>query len=435
MRILPNVKEVEGQVLAGLILYPEHLSTAVEILNPTSFYLDKHGEVYSIIIELFDRGKKPDLVSVSEELKKQGKLARVGGVSYLASLEPSRNIPEHCKIIQEKYLQRKMIQIAHELQGEAYSEQDVFETIEKAEEKIYQISNQGVTRNYTPLSRSLAENLERYKKIHSGELQPDSIKTGFVDIDKVLGGFYPTDLAIIAARPSIGKTSLGLSIILNHPDIPIGLFSLEMSTSQVVSRLICMDARTDMTKLREGKLDEDDWEMITHTRDKLSKYKVFIDDSAALTPTELRAKARRMKSEHKIKIMLVDYMQLMQHPTSRSREDEIGKISSSLKNLAKQLEIPIIAMSQLNRANELRKNKRPTLADLRDSGRIEQDADTVLFIHRPEVYGVDTYSDGTSTKNLAEIIIAKNRNGEAGVTKPLTFLKQSAIFFNKGIDF
>jgi len=435
MKILPNVKELEGQVLAGLILNPEHISTAVEILTPQSFYVTKNAEIFSTIIDLFDKGETTDIVMVGEELKKQGKLQQVGGMSYLMSFEPSSSIVEHCKVIQEKYLQRCLIHIGGDIQGEAYSEQDVFDTIEKAEERIYQIGNQGVKRNYTPLSRSIVENLEKYEKIHSGELKPESIKTGFVDIDRVLGGFYPTDFVVIAARPSMGKTSLGLSVALNHPDIPIGVFSLEMSTEQLVSRLICMDARTDMTKLREGKLTQADWERIAHTRDKLSRYKVFIDDTPALTPTELRAKARRMKSEHGIKILFVDYLQLMQHPTSRSREDEIGKISSSLKNLAKQLDIPVVAMSQLNRANEARKDKRPTLADLRDSGRIEQDADTVLFIHRPEVYGVDTYSDGTSTENLAEIIIAKNRNGEANVTRPLTFLKQSAIFFSKGIDF
>jgi replicative DNA helicase len=436
MKIPPQATDVEKIILGTLIADPQTIPRAVEVLTPASFYSEKHRVICGVVYDLFRDGRQHDLTIVAEELKKRGELEKIGGVSYLASLDSTSpvNITEYCRIVHEKYLLRRLIDISTRTINEAYEDsQDTFELLDRAEQKLFDVANTGITRGYVSLRNSVLGGLQKYRDIHSGKLKPESIKTGFYDLDRILGGFKKQDLIIVAGRPSMGKSASAFSIALNiGRETPVGIFSMEMSLESVTARLICMKAEADMVNLQEGRLPTNAWQRIERAGEELSKYNIIIDDSPALTLTELRAKARRMHSEHGIKVLFVDYLQLMQSPSTRSREDEIGKISDGLKAIAKDMDIPVVALSQLNRLNEMRKNKRPMLSDLRDSGRIEQSADVVIFVHREEMYGVERYSDGTSTHNLAELIVAKHRNGGLGTTL-LHFQKEYAIFKNRSV--
>ncbi|HOK15019.1 MAG TPA: replicative DNA helicase, partial [Candidatus Kapabacteria bacterium] len=375
---------------------------------------------------------------LKEHLKSRGVLDEVGGIQYLteiSSLTPTAAlIDNHTRIVQEKYLKRRLIEVAGNILKNAYSEAtDALEEIDSAEAQIFSIAEKLLHKNYSSmktLAHQAYEMIVRLSQRSNDGLS--GLPTGFIELDQMLGGLQNSDLIIIAARPSMGKTAFALSMVRNivvGEKMPVAFFSLEMTAIQLVLRLISAEAQINQQKLRTGRISSEENTKIISALGKLADAPLFIDDTAGLPIMELRAKARRLKYEHNIKLLVVDYLQLIHPPKAESREREISIISQSLKNLAKELDIPIIALAQLNRLVENRADKRPMLSDLRESGSIEQDADVVMFINRPEVYKIMKYEDGTPTENTAEIIIGKQRNGPTGI-KRLAFVKDFAQFGN-----
>lgn len=439
-KVPPHSNEAEKAVLSAMMLDRLAISKTVEILGKDSFYHERHQNIYQAIISINDRGFAPDLVTVREELHSQGKLEGVGGPQYLMELmdvtPTSANIEQYARIVQEKYLKRLLISTASTIIDGCYDESsDAIEEIDKAEKHIFEIAEQRLKKTFTPINK-LAK--DTYKIIHKMTEQDKGaltgITTGFERLNEMLGGFQRSDLIIIAARPSMGKTALALSFLRNmgvKEKIPVALFSIEMAGVQIVTRLISADAKIDQHKIRTGRINQTENEMIVHSVGRLSDSPIFIDDSPMLSVMELRAKCRRLVAEHNVACVFVDYLQLMTAPKSESREREISFISQSLKQIAKELNIPVVALAQLNRSIETRpgKDKRPLLSDLRESGSIEQDADVVMFVNRPEQYNMMTYEDGTSTQGTGELIIGKQRNGPTGIVR-VAFDKSCARFDN-----
>ena len=437
-RVPPQAIDVEMAVLGAMLLDKGAIAKAIEILDDSSFYKPAHQRIFAGMVALFEKSEPIDLITLVEELRRRAELDKVGGEYYLTELTTrvttAANVEYHAHIILEKALMRQLISSSSEVVGRAYSEtEDALDLLDEAEQKIFQISEQRMKKNFISMNTAVHQTMEMLESIHGKHSGVTGVPSGFTEVDNYTGGFQNSDLIIVAGRPSQGKTALVLSLARNASilhEVPVAFFSLEMSIQQLVLRLICAEARVDAQSVRTGRLPEDEWRKLSTSIGKLYKAKIFIDDTPALTALEIRAKARRLKVEHNVGLIIVDYLQLMQGPkNAQSREQEISSISRSLKALAKELNTPVIALSQLNRAVEMRGDKRPVVADLRESGAIEQDADVVLFVHRPEMFGINVDENNEPTEGMAEIIIGKQRNGPTGSAR-LAFIKQYARFEN-----
>ncbi len=435
----PAAPEIEASVLGAMLIEKEAVPKAIELLTAESFYLKEHRLIFEAMVSLFDSGEPIDTVTLYEELKKREHLEEVGGAVYLSKLSQNissaANIEYHAKIILEKEILRGLITSSHEIARSAYEgTQDAFDILDDAERRIFEITEAHLKKSFQGMDRAVRDALEYIEALHSNSKQKFSVPTGFYELDEMLGGFQKSDLIIIAARPSMGKTAFALTLARNAAidhKVPVGIFSLEMSTMQLIIRMLCSEGRLNAHLVRTGKLPSEEGVKLSKNAHKLIESPVYVDDAPAQTVLEIRAKARRLKTEKNIGLIIIDYLQLMQGPANiESREREISHISRSLKSLAKELNIPVIALAQLNRAVETRTDKRPQLSDLRESGSIEQDADVVLFLNRPEYYGIKTFpDDGSSTEGIAEVIIGKQRNGPVGDVK-LAFIKEYARFEN-----
>jgi len=432
-KVLPQNIEAEQSVLGGILIDNEALPRVLEIIEPNDFYRDNHKKIFLAFLELFENNTPLDIITVTELLQKKGELTNIGGATYLASLVDSvpttANITHYAKIIKEKSILRSLIAKATDIVNLGFeASEDVAEILDKAEEAIFSITQQRIQTSYYSIKEIIKQTFETIEELSSKKDSVTGIPTGFIDFDRLTAGLQPSDLIIIAGRPVMGKTSFTLNIAQHaatRAGVPVGFFSLEMSKEQLALRMLCAEARINSQKIRSGFLSERDWLRLTDAAATLSEAPIFIDDTPALSVLEIRAKARRLKSEHNIGLIIVDYLQLMKGKGRvDTREREISEISRSLKALAKELNIPVVAVSQLNRRVEERENKRPRLADLRESGAIEQDADLIVFIYRDEVYNEDT-----PDKGIAEIIIGKQRSGPTGVVK-LAFLDKYTRFEN-----
>jgi replicative DNA helicase len=435
----PAAVDIEAAVLGAMLIEKEAVPKAIELLNSDSFYLKEHRLIFDAMVSLFESGEPIDTVTLYEELKKREKAEEVGGAVYLSKLSQNissaANIEFHAKIILEKEILRGLITSSHEIARAAYEgTEDAFDILDTAESKIFEITEKHLKKTFTSMDRAVRDALEYIEAIHSNTKQKFSVPTGFYELDELLGGFQKSDLIIIAARPSMGKTALALTLARNAAvdhKIPVGIFSLEMATIQLIIRMLCAEGRLNAHLVRTGKLPSEEGVKLSKNAHRLIESPLYIDDTPAQSVLEIRAKARRLKAEKNIGMIVIDYLQLMQGPANaESREREISHISRSLKSLAKELNIPVIALAQLNRAVEARQDKRPQLSDLRESGSIEQDADVVVFLNRPEFYGIKTFADdGSSTEGVAEVIIGKQRNGPTGEIR-LAFVKEYARFEN-----
>jgi replicative DNA helicase len=437
-RVPPQAVDVEMAVLGAMLLEKGALAKAIEILDESCFYKPAHQRIFEAMTALFERSEPVDLITLIDELRRRAELEKVGGEYYLTELTTkvtsSANIEYHAHIVLEKALMRQLIVSSSDVISRAYNEtEDALDLLDEAEQKIFQISEQRMKKSFVTMNTAVHSTMEMIESIHGKHSGVTGVPSAFTEVDNYTGGFQKSDLIIVAGRPSQGKTAFVLSVARNASiihDVPVGFFSLEMSSQQLVLRLICAEARVDAHSVRTGRLPEDEWRKLSTSVGKLYKAKIFIDDTPALSVLEIRAKARRLKAEHNVGMIVVDYLQLMQGPkNAQSREQEISTISRSLKALAKEINIPVIALSQLNRAVEARGDKRPVLADLRESGAIEQDADVVLFVHRPEMYNIMSDDNNESTEGIAEIIIGKQRNGPTGTAR-MAFIKQYARFEN-----
>ena len=423
-KIPPQAIDLEEVVLGAMMIDKKGVDEVIDILSAEAFYKDSHKHIFEAIFKLFENSEPIDLLTVSSQLKKDAKLDVIGGDFYLISLtqrvSSSAHIEFHARIILQKYIQRSLIKISNEIIEEAYDEtKDVFDLLDNAEAKLYEVT-QGNVKKSTETAQSLV--IQAKKKIEeiSNKEGMSGIPTGFTKLDRLTSGWQPSDLIIIAARPGMGKTALTLTMARNiavDSNIPVAFFSLEMSSVQLITRLISSETNLSSEKLRTGKLEKHEWEQLNVKVKTLEKAPLFIDDTPSLSIFDLRAKARRLASQYGIKMIMIDYLQLMTAGGSQkggNREQEISTISRNLKALAKELSIPVIALSQLSRAVETRGgSKRPLLSDLRESGAIEQDADIVSFIYRPEYYKIDEWDDDdrSPTEGQGEFIVAKHRNG------------------------
>ncbi len=435
-RIPPQDVEAEKAVLGAMLLDKHAVSPAIELLQPDYFYSMANEKIFGAMLELYTRNVEVDVITIREELRRTGHLENIGGSAYLnelvSSVVSSANVEAHAQIVAEKHMLRTLITTMSQNVQKCYdNREDAFGLIDEVERDIFKVSEARMKKSVVPLQQALVKTMEVLERIHGSKGGVTGVPTGFTDLDGMTGGLQKSDLIIIAARPSVGKTAFALSLARNAAvkyGVPTAVYSLEMSQQQLLIRLLAAEARVDAHALRTGTLPEEKWAQISTRIHKLAPAPLFIDDTPALSVLELRARARRLKSEHDLGLVMVDYLQLMQGPArAESREREISMISRSLKILAKELDIPVIALSQLRRSVEERNDKRPILSDLRESGALEQDADVVIFIHRPELYGIESYPDGESTAGVAEVMISKQRNGPTGDVK-LTFVKQYARF-------
>ncbi|MBD0777727.1 replicative DNA helicase [Maribacter sp. ANRC-HE7] len=423
-KIPPQAVDLEEVVLGAMMIDKKGVDEVIDILHPDVFYKDAHRFIYEAIFKLFETSEPVDLLTVSSQLKKDGKLESVGGDFYLIKLTQkvasSAHIEFHARIILQKYIQRSLIKISNEIIEDAYDEStDVFDLLDEAESKLYDVTQGNLKRSAETAQNLVIQAKKRIEEISNKE-GLSGIASGFDKVDKLTSGWQPSDLIIVAARPGMGKTALTLSMARNiavNSGVPVAFFSLEMSSVQLITRLISSETGLSSEKLRTGKLEKHEWEQLNVKVKTLEKAPLFIDDTPSLSIFDLRAKARRLSSQHGIKMIIIDYLQLMTAGGSQkggNREQEISTISRNLKALAKELSVPVIALSQLSRAVETRGgSKRPILSDLRESGAIEQDADIVSFIYRPEYYKIDEWDDEerTPTQGQAEFIVAKHRNG------------------------
>jgi len=432
-RMPPQAIEEEMAVLGSMLIDKEAVNKSIELLDKSAFYKGAHQKIFEAALTLYERNVEVDYLTITDQLDKMGVLDEVGGAYYvteLANIVPSAaSVEYYAKIVLEKSLLRKLIEISNEITAEAYEgREDATELIDNAERKIFALSEKKLKKGFVEIEPILRETFNIIDNYHKRKGSVTGVPTGFKELDEMTSGFQNSDLIIIAGRPSMGKTAFCLNIARNAAvkhEIPVGVFSLEMSNTQLAMRMLCSEARVDAHKVRTGKLPNSDWPRLSTSVGKLADAKIFIDDTAALSVLEIRAKSRRLKAEHGLGMVIVDYLQLAKGPGSaESRQIEISAISQSLKALAKELEIPVVALSQLSRAVESRGgDRRPILSDLRESGAIEQDADVVMFIYRPELYGP------VEEEGIAEIIIAKQRNGPTGTVK-LKFHKNFVRFDN-----
>ena len=421
-KLPPQAPDLEEAVLGALMLEKNALTSVIEFLRPEHFYSEAHKLIYEAIIDLFKNSEPVDMRTVVNQLRKNGKLELIDGngafkIAELTSkVSSAANIEYHARIIIEMAIKRSLIEIASQIHHDAYEDTtDVFELLDKTEQNIFQISDSNLRKNYDTMKSLMFQAIQELqeKKNHKDGLT--GIPSGFSKLDRVTSGWQKSDLVIIAARPGMGKTAFIVSALRNAAvdfNYPVAIFSLEMASLQLVNRLISAEAELESEKIKKGNLAEFEWQQLVHKTNRLSSAPIFIDDTPALSILELRAKCRRLKAEHNIQMVVVDYLQLMKGEAGGNREQEIASISRALKGVAKELNIPVIALSQLSRGVETRGgDKRPQLSDLRESGSIEQDADIVMFLYRPEYYKITVDEDGMPTQGLAEVVIAKHRNG------------------------
>jgi len=436
-KVPPQAIEVEEAVLGALMLERDAYVTVADIIDTGSFYKDEHQKIFEAIKALSLNEKPVDLLMVTQELKDRNQLDEVGGPAFITQLTrrvaSAAHIEFHARIIAQKFIQRELIRVSSEIQGRAYDDTlDVDDLLDFSESSLFKIAESNIKKETVPIRPVLSEALNLIEEASKRQDGLQGVPSGFSALDRITFGWQKTDLVIIAARPSMGKTAFVLSMARNMAvdhNRPVAIFSLEMSGLQLVNRMIASETELGSQKIKSGKLEDWEWAILHNKIGRLSNSPLFIDDTPALSIFELRAKCRRLKMQYNIQCVIVDYLQLMTAGTDNrgSREQEVSNISRSLKAIAKELDIPIIALSQLNRSVESREGKRPQLSDLRESGAIEQDADLVIFIHRPEYYGITEDEHQNSTKGVAEIIIAKHRNGATGDIN-LTFRRELAKF-------
>lgn len=436
-RLPPQALDAERSVLGSMLLSRDAIATAIQHLEDVVFYRDAHRKIWKAIIELFDRNEAVDMVTLVEELKKRKELEAVGGVSYLTTLDQfvatAGNIEHYCKIVREKAILRQLIEVGTGIVGEAFDgREDPSDLLDRAEQAIFAISDDRLRVGFQPMRQLVLQGYSAIEEYRQRKVHVTGVPSGFYDLDEMTAGFQKSDFVVIAGRPSMGKTAFAMNIAENvavrlktKDRHAVALFSLEMSKEALVQRLMCSAAKVDIHKIRRGYASAEEYKRLQNAAAQLHEAPIYIDDSAAIGILEVRAKARRLVSEIPLGLIIVDYLQLIRGPQSaENRQQEISSISRSLKALAKELQVPVLALSQLSRAVETRGgSKRPVLSDLRESGAIEQDADVVLFIYRPEVYETDpSKMDGKS-----EIIIAKQRNGPTGSVN-LAFLRECTRF-------
>jgi replicative DNA helicase len=422
-KLPPQAIDLEEAVLGALMLEKDALSTVIDILTPQSYYLDTHKEIYQAIVDLFNNSEPVDMRTVVSQLRKTGKLELVGGSYYIAELtskvSSAANIEYHARIVTEMAIKRELIRVASEIHHDAYEDTtDVFHLLDKTESALFEISEANIRKNYDNMTSLMAKAIHELEERKNHKDGLTGVPSGFTALDRVTSGWQKSDLVIIAARPGMGKTAFVVSALRNAAvdfGQAVAIFSLEMSSVQLVNRLISAEAQLESDKIKKGNLADHEWQQLIHKTSKLSQAPIFIDDTPALSILELRAKCRRLKAQHDVQLIVIDYLQLMSGDSSKgmgNREQEIASISRALKGIAKELEVPVIALSQLSRAVETRGgDKRPQLSDLRESGSIEQDADMVMFLYRPEYYGITEDENGMPTQSMGEVIIAKHRNG------------------------
>ncbi|TLU82084.1 MAG: replicative DNA helicase [Chlorobium sp.] len=440
-RIPPYSTEIEQEVLACILLEDDPIEQVIQIFGDNReevFYEKRHQIIFKAMMQLYNKRQAIDIITVSEELLKMSELENVGGRHYLAELSgkviSAANIEYYARLSKEKYLYRRMISISAKISSTAYgSSMDIFDLVEHASQQFFNISQAGIKKKATPIKELVKNGIRMLENLRESQSSVTGVASGFSDLDQMTAGFQPSDMIIIAARPSAGKTAFSLALARNAAvnfDTPVLFFSLEMAEVQLAIRLMCAEARVESQLVRTGRITPKMMGDIINSMDKLNEAKLFIDDTPGISIMELAAKTRRMKQEQNIGMVVVDYLQLVTpvRDGKSNREQEIAQISRSLKALAKELNIPVIALAQLNRSVEQRSgDRRPQLSDLRESGSIEQDADVVMFLSRPEMYGKTTFEDGASTKDVVEVIIGKQRNGPIGDIR-LLFLKNYGRF-------
>jgi len=432
-RVPPHHIEAEQAVLGSILLDNNALIAVSEFLQPEDFYRKNHQIIYNAAIDIYERNEPVDLVTLATYLQDKKLVEAAGGLIYLTELAngvPSAENAEHYgRRIEEKAILRRLINAANTILKKGYEgDEEIAELLDIAESKIFEVSQRKMGKAFTEIKDVLLDTFNRIESLHNSRGDVTGLPSGYHELDRMTSGFQKSDLIIIAARPSVGKTAFALNIAQNigvHTKKPVAIFSLEMSKDQLVQRMLCAEANIDANRLRTGKLQEEDWPKLTMAMGRLADAPIFIDDSANVTVLEMRAKLRRLQSEHGLGIVIIDYLQLLNsHRRSDNRQQEISEISRSLKALARELDVPVIALSQLSRAVESRQDKRPMMSDIRESGSIEQDADIVGFLYRDDYYNKDS-----DKQNIIEIIIAKQRNGPVGSAE-LVFLKQFNKFVN-----
>ncbi len=432
-RIPPHSIEGEQSVLGSMILDKNAIITATEILKPSDFYKEAHREIYESILEIYNRDEPVDLITLSEELKKRNTLDAIGGILYLADLSEAisttANIRFYCEIVEEKSILRRLINASSEIIAKGYeADEDINVIIDAAEKKIFEITQKRSSEGLDPIKEVLLESFSRIEQMALNKSGLTGLTTGFIDLDQKTSGLQKSDLLLVAARPAMGKSAFSVNLAVNSAlkgNASVAIFSLEMSKEQLVQRMLSSESHVELQKIINGRLDEDDWPKLLRAMGPLSQAKIFIDDTPGITLMELKAKCRRLKMEKGLDLVMIDYLQLMSgEGRSENRQQEISTISRGLKILAKEMDCPVIALSQLSRAPELRSDHRPILSDLRESGAIEQDADIVMFLYRDDYYHPDS-----EKKNIGEVIIAKHRNGPTG-TVELVFMGEYTKFLN-----
>ena len=433
-KVPPHDLEAEQAIIGSMLTDRDAVISSIEVLKEEDFYREDNRAIYSAILNLYNRSEPIDIITVKAELESMGKFEQVGGLEYLAELPEkvptTANAEKYIKIVEEKSILRRLIKTANEIIELGYSPtEDVEDIMEGAEKKIFDIMQQKNQKSYTPIKDVLVESFTKLEELYNRKQHITGVPTGFSELDYKTAGLHGSDLILIAARPAMGKTAFALNIATNasvRAKVPVAVFSLEMSKDQLVNRILCSEAMVDSNKVRTGKLEENDWTKLAETIGPLSEAEIYIDDTPGISVTEIRAKCRKLKLEKNIGMVVIDYLQLVQGSNKRngSREQEISEISRSLKILAKELNVPVIALSQLSRAAEQRPDHRPMLSDLRESGAIEQDADIVMFLYRD-----DYYNEDSEKKDIAEVIIAKHRGGSTG-TVELLWLGSYTKFVN-----
>ena len=419
-KLLPQNIEAECGVLGSIIIDPEAIVQVSDFLHPDDFYRDAHRTIYEVILQLYEEHEPADFITICDELERRNKLEEVGGASYITSLinqvPTSGNVEFYGRIVERTAILRRLIHAAGQIAAIAYEEGDADIALDRAEQLIFQISQRHARSDFSHMRDILAEYMNKLDQLHERHGSIVGVPTGFTDLDRLTGGLQKSDLIVLAARPGIGKTSLAMSMAHNAAlkyHNSVAFFSLEMSKDQLAQRLLSMDSGIDQQRLRTGRIEEEEWERIVYAMDTLSEANIWIDDTASITPLEMRSKSRRIHAQHGIDLIIVDYLQLMQATIGGKRNEnrvqEISEISRSLKGLARELNIPVLALAQLSRAVESRQSKVPQLSDLRESGSIEQDSDIVMFIYRDDVYNPES-----EKKSIADVIIAKHRNGPVG---------------------
>lgn len=434
-RVPPQNIEAEQSVLGAMIISKDAIAEATQILLDTDFYREAHRITFSVMVDIFSRNEPVDLITVTEQLRKNNQLEKVGGITFLTTLANSvptaANIAYHAKIVKEKSQLRSLINTATTIAALGYEDdEDVDALLDKSEKMILDVASNRTVGDFIPIKTILLDTFSKIEQMHEAKGGITGLSTGFKDLDKLTSGFQTSDLILVAARPSMGKTAFTLNIATHaaiHSKEPVAFFSLEMSKEQLVQRMLCSEGAIDSQRMRTGGLVDDDWQRLISAADRLSSAPIFIDDTPGISIMELRSKARRLKLEKGLSLIIIDYLQLMQgrgNGKGDNRQQEISEISRSLKALARELNVPVVALSQLSRSVESRQIKRPMLSDLRESGSLEQDADIVMFLYREDYYNPDT-----ENKNITDVIIAKHRNGPVD-TIQLYFQKEFTRFRN-----